>query len=104
MIIPFLTLDLLFLDAAEDALDIAFAFGASGSEAHAVFKKEKEMINIFIDSLKVHDTQYGVIEYSSEARVHATLGQFSRKERLKAQVNMYCMAVFSISVVAMYTT
>lgn len=44
------------------------------------------MINIFIDSLKVHDAQYGVIEYSSEARVHASFGQFSRKERLKAQV------------------
>lgn len=69
-------------------MDIAFAFGASGPEAEAVFKKEKEMINIFIDSLKVHDTQYGVIEYSSEARVHATFGQFSRKDRLKAQVNI----------------
>ena len=77
---------LLFLDAAEDAVDIAFAFGASGPDADAVFKKEKEMINIFIDSLKVHDTEYGVIEYSSEARVHASFGQFSRKERLKAQV------------------
>ena len=81
-------MSLTFSEAAEDALDIAFAFGASGSEADAVFKKEKEMINIFIDSLKVHDAQYGVIEYSSEARVHATFGQFSRKERLKAQVNM----------------
>ena len=81
-------LSLTFSEAAEDALDIAFAFGASGSEADAVFKKEKEMINIFIDSLKVHDAQYGVIEYSSDARVHATFGQFSRKERLKAQVNM----------------
>ena len=52
------------------------------------------MINIFIDSLKVHDTQYGVIEYSSEARVHATFGQFNRKERLKAQVTKHCIARF----------
>ena len=68
-------------------MDIAFAFGSSGEEGDGVFKKEKEMINMFIDSLKVHDAQYGVIEYSSEARVHATFGQFSRKDRLKAQVN-----------------
>ncbi|XP_046848822.1 collagen alpha-3(VI) chain-like isoform X2 [Xenia sp. Carnegie-2017] len=74
-------------EAAEDALDIAFAFGASGSDADLSFKKAKEMIKIFIDSLKVHDTQYGVIEYSNEARVHATFGQFNRKDRLKAQIS-----------------
>lgn len=74
------------LEAAQDALDIAFAFGASGPDADAVFKKEKEMINLFVESLKVHDTCYGVIDYSSEARIQATFGQFSRKEELKAHV------------------
>lgn len=69
-------------------MDIAFAFGASGPDAEAVFRKEKEMIHVFIDSLKVHDAQYGVIEYSSDARVHASFGQFTRKDRLKAQVMM----------------
>ena len=88
---------MLFLDAAEDAVDIAFAFGASGADADAVFKKEKEMINIFIDSLKVHDTEYGVIEYSSEARVHASFGQFTRKERLKAQVLLHIAFLGSLS-------
>lgn len=52
-----------------------------------MFKKEKEMIGLFIDSLKVHDTQYGLIDYSSEARVQATFGQFSRKEALKVHVS-----------------
>lgn len=73
---------------AEDPMDVVFTFGACGPNADEVFEKEKDMVSGFLETIKVADTYYGVVEYGEQkANIRARLGDFRNKERLNEHIN-----------------
>lgn len=72
----------------EHPMDVVFTFGACGPNADDVFDKEKDMVSGFLETIKVADSYYGVIEYGeNQANIMARLGDFRNKERLNQFIN-----------------
>ena len=68
-------------------VDVVFALGASKPNGPAVLELEKEVVHEIIDQLRLLDTQYGVIQYDSNARVVVDVGAISDPQNIKEAVS-----------------